>query len=180
VGKFFGLVLTMTAIFVVLSIAFTLIVWWGMWTSITDYQGVYPERKAMFWTLAWQASDEMWRGMVFCLLQVLVLSGVALACCVRAPMIVSVVIFFMAFVLGHFAGDIAGAAQRSGTLIGSLGAVVLAGVIPDLNSLNFSQEAGSGQVISLALVGWGLLYAAGYAAAMVLLALALFRNREVI
>jgi len=180
VGKFFGLIFTLLSLFAVLTVVYVLVVWWGMYTSIVDYQGIYPELKRNFWAVAWRAADEMWRGMVFCLLQVVVLSAVAVAFCVRAPMIISVVSFFVAFVLGHFVEPLTKAAQKSGTVIGAGASVLLGGVIPDLESLNFSQEVGTGRLISPAVMAWGTLYAAVYAAAAVLLAFLLFRNREVI
>jgi magnesium-transporting ATPase (P-type) len=180
VGKFFGLIFTLLSLFAILTVVYVLVVWWGMYTSIVEYQGIYPELKRNFWTVAWGAADEMWRGMVFCLLQVLVLSAVAVACCVRAPMIISVVTFFTTFVLGHFVDPLAKAAQKSGTVIGAGAAWLLRGVIPDLESLNFSQEIGTGRLIGPAVMAWGVLYAAVYATAIVLLAFLLFRNREVI
>ena len=180
VGKFLGLVWTLIVLFAVLTVCYILVVWWGMYSSIVEYQGIYPELKRNFWMLAWGAADEMWRAMVFCLLQVVVLSAVAVACCVRAPMIISVVTFFMTFVLGHFAGALAKAAEKGGTVIGSGAALVLSTLVPDLESLNFSQEIGAGRLIGAGLMGWGGLYAAVYASAIVLVAVLLFRNREVI
>jgi hypothetical protein len=180
VGKYLGLVWTLIILFAVLTLSYILVVWWGMYTSIVEYQGIYPELRANFWMVAWGAADEMWRAMVFCLLQVVVLSAVAVACCVRAPMIISVVTFFMTFVLGHFAQALARAADKGGTLIGSGAALVLSAVLPDLESLNFSQEVGTGRLIGAGLLGWGALYAAVYASAIVLVGVLLFRNREVI
>lgn len=179
VGKFVGLALAITLLFAVLTVVYTLLVWWGMYTSVTDYQGAYPELKQNFMAIAWRAANEMWRGMVMCLLQVLVLAGVAVACCVRAPMIISVVIFFMMFVAGHFVGRLARAARELGGL-GARAVLVLSSLIADLEGLNFSQEVGMGRLISPAVMGWGLLYTGVYATAAVLVGLVLFRNREVI
>jgi ABC-type Na+ efflux pump permease subunit len=180
VGKFLGLVWTLVALFAVLSVSYILVVWWGMYSSIVEYQGIYPELKRNFWAVAWGAADEMWRAMVFCLLQVVVLSAVAVACCVRAPMIISVVTFFVTFILGHFVEPLAKAAERSGTAIGGGVGIVLSALVPDLESLNFSQEIGTGRLIGAGLMGWGVLYATVYASALVLVAVLLFRNREVI
>ena len=180
VGKFLGVAWTLVLLFAVLAVSYILVVWWGMYTSVVEYQGIYPELKRNFWAVAWAAADEMWRAMVFCLLQVVVLSAVAVACCVRAPMIVSVVTFFTVFLLGHFVGPIARAVEKTGTLVGWWAGVALSAVVPDLESLNFSQEIGTGKLIGAGLMGWGALYAAAYASAFVLLAVLLFRNREVI
>ena len=65
-------------------------------------------------------------------------------------------------------------------MIGSGAALVLSTLVPDLESLNFSQEIGAGRLIGAGLMGWGGLYAAVYASAIVLVAVLLFRNREVI
>ena len=181
VGKFVGLAVTLAAVFAILTVLYTLLVWWGMWASIWDYRGVYPEMVRDFWELAWKAADQMWRAMVLCLLQVLVLQAVAVACCVRAPMIVSVVIFFMAFVVGHFVDVLSKAAEGMGTFIGTIVATLVTAVVPDLESLNFSQEVvGVDDIISGSVMGWGAAYTAVYSAALVLLAVLLFRNREVI
>ena len=181
IGKFLGLALTLTAVFAVLTVLYTLLVWWGMWTSIWDYRGVYPEMVRDFWEIAWKAANQMWRAMVMCLLQVLVLGAVAVACCVRAPMIISVVIFFMTFVVGHFVDVLSRAARGMGTVIGTIGAFLVTILIPDLESLNFSQEVvGVDDIISTSIMGWGLAYTAVYSAAIVLLAVLLFHDREVL
>jgi len=134
-----------------------------------------------FWEIAWKAANQMWRAMVFCLLQVLVLGAVAVACCVRAPMIISVVIFFMTFVVGHFVNVLSKAVGRMGTLVGTIAAALVTMLIPDLESLNFSQEVvGVDDMIGISVMGWGLAYTAVYTTAIVLLALLLFRNREVL
>jgi len=180
VGKSLGLAITLAVLFALLTVVYILVVWWGMWVSVTDYQGVYPELKRDFWVLAWHTADQMWRGMVLCLLQTVVLSSVALACCVRLPMIISVVVFFMTFVVGRFVEGLTSAAERSGTALARAAAIILAAVIPDLESLNFSQEVGMGSLISTSVMGWAVLYTVVYATAAVLFALLLFRNREVI
>ena len=180
-GKFLGLALGLTVLFAVLTVLYTLLLWWGMWTSIWDYRGIYPEMVRDFWHIAWLAADQMWRAMVLSLLQVLVLEAVAVACCVRAPMIISVVIFFTVFVVGHFAEVLARAARGAGTVLGTAAAWVVTAVIPDLEGLNYSQEvAGVDDLISASVLGWGVAYALVYCAAGVLVALLLFRNREVI
>lgn len=180
VGKAVGLAFVLVVLFAILTVVYILLVWWGMWVSITDYQGVYPELKRNFWVVAWQAADEMARGMLLSLSQVLVLSSVAVACCVRVSMIISVVIFFLVFVAGHFVAAISAAAARTSTVVGSTVAALVCAVIPDLEALNFSQEIGTQQTISASVMGWGFLYALVYGAAVVLVATLLFRNREVI
>ncbi|HUW56400.1 MAG TPA: hypothetical protein VMZ92_07170, partial [Planctomycetota bacterium] len=160
---------------------YTLLLWWGMWTSIWDYRGIYPEMVRDFSKIAAKAADQMWRGMVLSLLQVLVLSAVAVACCVRAPMIISVVIFFTVFVVGHFVEVLSRAAREAGTVLGGAVAWVLTAVIPDLEGLNYSQEVlGADDLVHTGVLGWGLAYALMYCGAGVLVALLLFRNREVI
>lgn len=181
VGKFLGLALGLTVIFAALTVVYTLLLWWGMWTSIWDYRGIYPEMVRDFSKIAAKAADQMWRGMVLSLLQVLVLSAVAVACCVRAPMIISVVIFFTVFVVGHFVEVLSRAAREAGTVLGGAVAWVLTAVIPDLEGLNYSQEVlGADDLVHTGVLGWGLAYALMYCGAGVLVALLLFRNREVI
>jgi len=180
VGKFMGLVLTLTAAFAILTALYILVVWWGMWENVREYQSVYPELKEHFGTIALAAADEMWRGMVMCLLQVLVLGAVAVACCVRAPMIVSVVIFFAFFVAGHFVAAVEKAGAKAGTTLATAGAFLVKALVADQGALSFSQEAGTGRLITAGVMGWGFLYAAVYAAAVLLVAVLLFRNREVI
>jgi len=220
-GKFIGLAVFLATVFCVLTVVYTLLVWWGMWTSVVDYQNIYPELKAGYWKIAWETADELWRGMALCLLQVLVLAGVAVACCVRAPMIISVLVFFGTFVLGHMLHGLSKIVDATGSVVGGGGGAlglsmvphpwgvslpagagpmghgigVIAGrgtgllrsvgvfvghIIPDLEALNFAQEVGVGRLIRPAVIGWGALYAAIYCTAAVLIAMMLFRRREVI
>jgi hypothetical protein len=180
VGKFLGLVLTLVVLFIAVTIVYTLLVWLGVWSSYIEYRGVYPELLKNYWSEAWHIADEMWRGMVMCLFQVIVLASVAVACCVRAPMIVSVVVYFMTFVAGHFARPLEEAARSTGTVAGTVFAWIAAAVLPDLEGLNVAQEIGVGRLISPEVMALGLLYTVVYSAGMVLLAVVLFRNREVL
>lgn len=178
VGKFAGLVVMLVLVFAVLAVGYTLVVWWGMWASIVDYQGVYPELKRNFWTVAWQAADEMGRALVLSLLQVAVLLGIAVACCVRVPMIVSAVAFFAVFVAGHFVGGVTALVEGGAGSVGRGAGTLLGVLIADLEALNASQEVGTGQVVSAAVMAWGALYAALYSAAAVTAGVLLFRKRE--
>ena len=155
-------------------------VWWGIWETVVSNKGAYAELVRDFWNIAWGTANEMWRALVMCLMQVMILGAVAVACCVRASMIVSVLVFFTTFVGGQFVERIAKASSEAGTSLGRLLGTVMSAVIPDLQSLNFSQEVGGEKLISLAVMGWGGLYTCLYASAAIIVALMLFRNREVL
>lgn len=141
VGKFLGVVFTLTLVYAVLTVVYILLVWWGTWTSVTDYENVVPHLKKQFWSIAMGTANEMWRGMFLCLLQVVVLSAVAVACCVRAPMVISVVIFFMMFVLGHLLHGLGEQGATDGEVVAAGAGMVAVGVAAPCGPARVAAEA---------------------------------------
>jgi ABC-type transport system involved in multi-copper enzyme maturation permease subunit len=180
VGKFVGLAMMLGAVFVVMTILYTLVMWWGMWSTFKMFQATDWELMQRFWSEALAVANQMWRAMLLCYLQVLVLAALGVAFCVRAPMVVSVMAFFLVFVLGHFVRPLSEMLRQGGNVVGVGGAWLLRRIIPDLEVLNVSQEVGRNVLISPGYMGLAALFMAIYATAFVMVGVLLFRNREVI
>jgi len=180
VGKFVGLAMMLGVVFAVLTVLYTLLVWLGMWTTLKEFERVYPELMDQYWQEAAVVANQMWRGMLLCYLQVLVLASLGVAFCVRAPMVVSVMVFFMVFVLGHFVRPLSEMLRRGGSVAGTAGGWLVRHIIPDLDVLNVSQEVGRNVVIESRYITQAVVFMLVYAAAFVMIAVLLFRRREVI
>jgi hypothetical protein len=140
---------------------------------------VNPEYVPIFWSkFAWPAANELWRGFVMSFLHTMVLAAVAVAVCARLPMVLSVVVYFLVFVVGHLSNGVVHLVGQGGR-IARVMAAGLAVVIPNLETFNVAHEIGLGQKIGGLDMMLCLLYAATYSAAVLVLAVMLFRRREV-
>ncbi len=179
VGKFAGLVLVMAAVYLVVGVSFILLTWLGIYVQLSESANVYPEYLKVFWgKFAWPAANELWRGFVLGFLHTVVLLSVAVAACVRLPMVVGVVVYFTVFVGGHLSEGLVGLVSRGGGLAKWFGHV-LAALLPNLETFNVAHEIGLGQKITMMDMAWCTGYTALYSGAVLLLAILLFRRREV-
>jgi hypothetical protein len=178
-GKFLGLGGFLAGAYTVMSVGFIALTWWGIHAQLRASANVYPEYLAAFWNqFAWPAADQLWRGFAMSFLHTLVLTAVAVALCLRLPMVLSVVTYFVVFVAGHLMQGLQDLAGQAGALLG--GTARAAGVLlPDLETFNVAHEVGLGQLIAPGDLAWCALYATAYCGAMVALGVALFRRREV-
>ena len=101
-----------------------------------------------------------------------------MALCLRLPMILSVVVYFAVFVVGHLMDGLVRLAGQAGVVPGML-AKATACILPNLETFNVAHEVGLGQTIVVGDIAWSLLYAVTYCSAMMVLAVLLFRRREV-
>ena len=179
-GKLLGLVMLGGALHLVMGVAFILLTWVGMYSQLVESSNVYPEYLDVFWSqFAWPTADQLWRGFLMGFLHTLVLTAVAVTVCLRLPVVLAAVSYFVVFVVGHLMDGLAGLVQGAPVLI--KWAVGLLGVLlPNLEIYNVAHEVGLGQTITLAEMGWALLYTLTYASAVMLLGVMLFRKREVV
>lgn len=177
-GKFFGLVLLLVAAYVAMTVIFILLTWWGMYNQFADNSNIYPEYLETFWEkFAWQSADQLWRGFLLSFFHALVMTAVAVALCVRLPMVLSVVAYFGVFVVGHLSKGAVGLLERAGPTVAVAGRI-LSAALPDLETFNVAHEVGLGQTIPAVDILSCLLYALLYSAAILILAVLLFRKRE--
>lgn len=179
-GKYLGLVTMLAAAYAVMSVIFLLLLWWGMYGHFTEYGNVYPEYVQNFWSdFAWQTANQMWRGFLLSFFQVVVLAAVAVALCVRLPMVVAVVIYFGVFVTGQMMEGALGLAQQAGPVLQGI-TTTLSFLLANLGTFNVAYEvAVEREVIPVSLIVLSGIYAAMYSGAALLTGVLLFRNREV-
>jgi ABC-type Na+ efflux pump permease subunit len=168
-GKWLGIVVTLAAVFGGMMLLLIPVVWWGMWSYAQDWVNIRPELIEGFWHNAWDAANDLSRGFAMAFLQVVALTGVATALCVRLPVAVSATVVIALFVGGNFV-----------SALGKTGAFIAALLVADQGAIAFSPESASNAMMPLAGIAWGALYAFAYALAGVLAGVLLFRNREVI
>ena len=179
VGKFAGLVMVTAATYAVIGVTFTGLTWVGIYSQLVESSSVYPEYLPIFWSkFALPAASELWRGFVMSFLHTTVLAAVAVVACSRLPMVLSVAVYFVVFVAGHLSNGMVHLAGEGGR-IAKCAAGVLAVVIPNLETFNVAHEIGLGQKITGMDIGLCAVYAATYSAAMLVLAVMLFKRREV-
>ena len=112
-------------------------------------------------------------------LHTLILTAVAVTVCLRLPVILGVVTYFVVFVTGHLMDGLLRLVQEAHRVVGWVVGVIGV-VLPNLEIYNVAHEVGLGQTITFAEMGWSVLYTLTYCSAVVVLGVILFRKREVI
>jgi len=178
-GKFSGLVLLLVVTYAVMTVLFVPLTWLGMYTHFFDYRNVSPEYLEAFWQdYAWQTADQLSRGFLLSLLHTVTMAAVAVVVCVRLPMVLGVVVYFGVFVAGHLVQGVVRLVQGAGrVMVTVVEAVALA--VPNLETFNVAHEVGLGQYIAWSDISACVGYTVVYSAAAVIVAVVLFRRREV-
>ena len=118
-------------------------------------------------------------GIALAFLQVCVLGAIAVTVATRLPMVMNLVICFAVFVIGNLTEvivnrSVAGEANESVTFMARL----ISMVVPSLSSFNVSSAVATGRIVPQEYLGFSLIYALAYIAAMMLLGFILFEDRD--
>ncbi len=105
------------------------------------------------------------------------MSSAALAVSTKASMILNVCLTFGLFIVGHQLGALVHLLIGEGGSVGFLAALILR-IIPNFEFLNYASDIAFGKIVPMSLVGQLVLYTLGWVAAFLLLANALFEQRE--
>jgi len=118
-------------------------------------------------------------GIALSFLQVCVLGAISVTAATRMPMVMNLVVCFAVFVVGNLTEimvnrSVAGEANESVTFTARL----ISMVVPSLSSFNVSSAVATGRVVPQDYLGFSLVYAVAYIAAMLMLGFILFEDRD--
>ena len=171
-GKFLGIILPVLLLFILLGI------WLMGWVS---FKVVYDARETSNPNPDWQLCyDEMVRvvpGLVLSFFEAVVLAAIAVAISTRLPFVPNLIICGTIYLLGHLGTRIVQSSALQLEFVAFIGKLV-AVVVPVLDHFNIQAAVAGGQDVPPAYLAWALLYCALYCAAMMLLALILFEDRD--
>ena len=172
-GKFLGISWSTAVMFVLL----------GVWLLIiVSYKPIYDARETANTSPTWQACQvEMARtvpGLVLAFFETLVFAAIGVAISTRLPLLANLVICFAIYAFGHLTPLLmqSGADQFENV---KFMAQFIATLLPVLDQFNIAPAIASGIAVPLSYMGMAAVYCFLYCAVMLLLALALFEDRDV-
>ena len=172
-GKFLGISWTSAVMFILLGVWFLLIV---------AYKPIYDARETANTDPTWQACHiEMARtvpGLVLAFFETLVFAAIGVAISTRLPLLANLVICFAIYAFGHLTPLLvqAGEGQFEGV---RFVAQFIATVLPVLDHFNIQAAVAAGVGVPMVYLGTALMYCVLYCGVALLLALALFEDRDV-
>jgi ABC-type transport system involved in multi-copper enzyme maturation permease subunit len=171
-GKFAGIVWPLLLMFIVLGAILLVTV---------SYKVVYDSRETANPEPTWQQCyGEMVStvpGLGLAFLETVVLTSISVAISTRLPMLPNLVICGAIYVLGHLGPLIVQSSAGQLEYVAFAGRLI-AVVLPVLDHFNIQAAVAGGVPVPIEYLAWALLYCALYSAAMMLLALILFEDRD--
>ncbi len=171
-GKFAGLVLVATLVFLVLG---------GVLLATTSLKVVYDARESAKVEPLWrECADEMITvvpGLALSLLETILMAAVSLAVSTRLGMVPNLIVCFAVYALGHLVPLIVQSSVGRFALVRFTGRL-FATILPVLDHFTIEAAVVGGVAVPWSYLGWAALYAALYSAAALLVALVLFQDRD--
>jgi hypothetical protein len=172
-GKFLGISWTSAVMFILLGVWFLIIV---------AYKPIYDARETANVDPSWQACHvEVARtvpGLILAFFETLVFTAISVAISTRLPLLANLVICFAIYAFGHLTPLLvqAGEGKFEGV---KFVAQFIATVLPVLDHFNIQAAVAAGVGVPMVYLGTALLYCILYCGVALLLALALFEDRDV-
>ena len=171
-GKFLGIIWPVLLMYVVLG---------AVLLATVSYKVVYDARETSNPNPDWQLCfDEMIRtvpGLVLAFFETVVLTAISVAISTRLPMLPNLLICGSIYVLGHLGPMIVNSSAGEIEFVAFIGKLV-AVVLPVLDHFNIQAAIAGGQRVPWDYLGMAALYCALYSTVAMLLALALFEDRD--
>ena len=188
-GKYVGIVQAVIWMFVILTAIFSVLIFFKVgydqreraeeitprwqWHEVSGVELPIPHPDRM------RVVGHILPGVALAFLQVCVLGAIAVTVATRLPMVMNLVICFAVFVIGNLTEvmvnrSVAGDANESVTFTARL----ISMVVPSLSSFNVSSAVATGRIVPQDYLGFSLVYALAYIAAMLLLGFILFEDRD--
>jgi ABC-type transport system involved in multi-copper enzyme maturation permease subunit len=171
-GKFLGIVWPILLMFIVLGVILLLTV---------SYKVVYDSRETANPEPSWQQCYAVMigtvPGLVLGFMETIVLTAISVAISTRLPMLPNLVICGAIYVMGHLGPLIVQSSAGQLEYVAFIGRLI-AVVLPVLDHFNVQAAVAGGINVPMSYLAWAALYCALYCAAMMLLALILFEDRD--
>ena len=171
-GKFTGLVLVATLVFLILG---------SVLLATTSLKVVYDARESAKVDPLWRdCADEMITvvpGLVLSLQETILLAAVSLAVSTRLGMVPNLIICFTVYALGHLVPLIVQSSVGKFAIVRFVGQL-FATLLPVLEHFTIEAAVVGGVPVPWSYLAWAAAYAALYSAVAILVALILFQDRD--
>ena len=171
-GKFLGIVWSVAVLFIVLGTIFLIAV-----SFKVDYDARESAKLPPVWQECYVETVRTVPGLVLAFMETVVLASVSVAISTRLPMLANFIICFSIYVMGHLTPLIVESSVGQFEPVEFVGQLI-AMVIPMLDNFNIYAAVAAGRPVPYEYLGWCLLYCVLYSTIAMLLALALFEDRD--
>jgi ABC-type transport system involved in multi-copper enzyme maturation permease subunit len=172
IGKFVGLVLVATLVFLILG---------GVLLATTSLKVVYDAREGdkvdPLWSDCAAEMITVVPGLVLALLETILLAAVSLAVSTRLGMVPNLIICFTVYALGHLVPMIVQSSVGKFAIVRFVGKL-FATLLPVLEHFTIDAAVAGGVPVPWGYLGWAAVYAGLYSAIALLVALVLFQDRD--
>ncbi|MCE9547219.1 MAG: ABC transporter permease [Planctomycetia bacterium] len=171
-GKYLGILAPVAVAFILLGI------WFLLWTS---YKVVYDARESADPNIMWQDCyaelAQTVPGLVLAFMETAVLAAISVAISTRLPLLPNLVICTSIYMVGHLVPLLVQSTVGHNELVRFMGQL-FATVLPVLDHFNIYAAVAAGAEVPASYIAWVGLYSLNYIAIALLLALAMFEDRD--
>jgi ABC-type transport system involved in multi-copper enzyme maturation permease subunit len=172
VGKFLGIVGPVIVVHLILG---------AVLLATVSYKVVYDARETAQTDPTWQQCFveviKTTPGMVLSMYETLVMAAISVAMSTRLPMIANLLVCVSIYVLGHLAPMIVNSSMGKFAIVEFIGQFI-ATILPNLDHFNIQAAIAAGADVPPEYLLWTLVYCVLFCLSAMLLALALFEDRD--
>ena len=171
-GKFAGILWPVALMFILL----------GMWLMFTTpFKVVYDAREVAkqepTWQVCYWETVNIIPGLILAFFEAVILASISVAISTKLPMLPNLIICTSIYVLGHMVPTLVNSSVGKFEIVQFVGQLI-AIVLPVLDHLNIQASIAAGTTVPLAYLGWAAAYCVLYSTIAMLVALALFEDRD--
>lgn len=171
-GKFLGIVWAITLLFILLGFLFLVTVSYKVPYDAREVAGSAPS-----WQACYREMISTLPGLVLAWMETIVLTAISVAVSTRLPMLPNLMICCSVYVLGHLGPVIVNSGAGKFEIVRFFGRLI-ATVLPVLDDFNIQAAIAAGAAVPYAYLGWAFAYCVLYSTIALLLALAMFEDRD--
>jgi ABC-type transport system involved in multi-copper enzyme maturation permease subunit len=173
-GKYLGIIWAVALTFIILGVWFLVLVAYK-----PIYDGVENSKTNVTWQLCHYEMVVTVPGLLLSFMETTVIAAISVAISTRLPMLANFVICFTIYVLGNITPTLVESTSGDeGNAIVAFFAQLVATVLPNLENFNIQAAIAADAEVPLLYLGVALVYCMLYVAIALLLALALFEDRD--
>ena len=171
-GKFFGIVLGVSILFIVISSVFMPTCAYKVVYEARETCNLEPESSQCL-----QSMQQIIPGLSLSFMEVVMMTAIAVALSTRLPMVPNLTLCVSIYALGHLIPLMVKSAIGQFAIVGFIGNF-LSAILPVLTYYSLEAAAASGAPITLTYLAWAGVYCVLYSAVAMFVALILFEDRD--
>ena len=171
-GKFFGVLLPVAILFLVLGAVFLMTV---------SYKVVFDAREMAqlppSWHDCWREVVQTIPGLMLAFMETILMTSISVAIAMRLPILPNLIICLSIYILGHLLPVLPNTAVGQFEIVGFF-ARLFSTIFPVLDHYNIEPAIATGQKVPLPYLGWAGLHTLLYCSFAMLAALLMFEDRD--